>query len=602
MTHRFQVDLRGIIDLLSQNLYSGPHVFVRELLQNCVDAIRARERVDPSTVGAIDIEVGSNPDDPTLIFRDNGIGLTEDEIHRFLATIGQSSKRQDISDQRNDFIGQFGIGLLSCFMVSDDIVVCTQPASGAPGSMWRGRPDGTYSIEPLAQPIGVGSEVRLRGKKQFANYFEIGRVRELAAYYGSFLPYPITVHQSNERHCVNDVAPWGLADVESEDTRETVLEFGRRFFGVDFLDYVPISSPVGGVDGIAFILPHSPAPTARGRHRVYLKGMLLSESAENLLPDWAFFVRCLVNADDLRPTASRESFYEDEKLDHTRSALGAALRTHLVNLARNNPRKLERFVVVHSLSIKALAVHDPEFLRLFADWLPFETSLGTMTLGEYRRNHPIVRFTANLDQFRQIARVAAAQRLCVLNGAYVYDADLLSKLPDVFPGTFVEHVDATSLAQEFEELSLAERDESHTLRLAADRALAPFGCSVEVKKFAPGDLPALYSASHEASFLRSAEQAKDVSSDLWASVLDSVADRASSHAEASLCLNLNNALVRKLCSVTDGEVAELAVRLLYVQSLLLGHHPLSSQELSVLNTGLIRLIELGVDFHGGFVS
>jgi molecular chaperone HtpG len=94
MEHKFQVNLRGVIDLLSDNLYSGPQVYLRELLQNAVDAVVARRKTDPSHTGSITMELtqsnGKNP--PTLMVQDDGVGLTEEEIHQFLATIGQSSK------------------------------------------------------------------------------------------------------------------------------------------------------------------------------------------------------------------------------------------------------------------------------------------------------------------------------------------------------------------------------------------------------------------------------------------------------------------------------------------------------------------------------
>ena len=70
---------------------------------------------------------------------------------------------------------------------------------------------------------------------------------------------------------------------------------------------------------------------------------------------------------------------------------------------------------------------------MFIDWLPFETSLGEMTLGEYRKAQTVLRYVPNLDQFRQIARVAAAQRIGVINGGYVHDAELLDKYNEVFP-------------------------------------------------------------------------------------------------------------------------------------------------------------------------
>ena len=130
MDHRFQVNLRGVIDLLSHHLYSTPGVFVRELLQNATDAIRARQHLEPDHLGSARVELIEKQDGglPTLLFSDEGVGLTEEELHRFLATIGESSKRETLEARRNDFIGQFGIGLLSCFMVCDELLVVTRSA------------------------------------------------------------------------------------------------------------------------------------------------------------------------------------------------------------------------------------------------------------------------------------------------------------------------------------------------------------------------------------------------------------------------------------------------------------------------------------------
>ena len=164
----FQVDLRGIIDLLSDHLYSGPEVYIRELLQNAVDALTAREQKDVGFIASespIQIEVvraASVADPPTLVISDQGIGLTEPEVHEFLATIGQSSKR-DLS--RDDFIGQFGIGLLSGFIVSEEIVVITRSIQDDSATLeWRGRADGTYSIRQLDHDAEPGTQVYLRAK------------------------------------------------------------------------------------------------------------------------------------------------------------------------------------------------------------------------------------------------------------------------------------------------------------------------------------------------------------------------------------------------------------------------------------------------------
>ncbi|HEX8068996.1 MAG TPA: HSP90 family protein [Pyrinomonadaceae bacterium] len=605
MDYKFQINLGGIIDLLSNHLYSGPEVFVRELLQNAVDAIVARRHVEPEHAGAIEIEVPTPAPGapPRVVFTDNGIGLDEEEIHRFLATIGQTSKRDELDERRSDFIGQFGIGLLSCFVVSDEIVVVTRSARGdAPTMEWRGRADGTYTIRVLAETAPAGTRVELTCKPGREEFFEPGRVAELARHYGSLLPFPINLSADGRRVHVNeDEPPWRRAFTNPQQERAAYMRYGERAFGVEFFDHIPLRAAAGDVQGVAFVLPFAPSLAARKTHRVYLKNMLLSEQAEGLLPDWAFFVKCVVNANDLRPTASRESFYEDDALRATRTALGQALRDYLIELARHEPSRLQRLILLHYLSIKALAVDDDEFYRLFIAWLPFETNMGRMTLSEYRKQHEVVRFVPDLDQFRQIARVAAAQNLCVINGAYTYDRELLEKLEDVFPGARTEWVDATSLTYSFDYLTLDEQDEVADFVRFADEVLRPFSCAAEVRRFQPHELPALYTASTELNFRRSVEQTKEIADGLWSSVLTNVAGELPAEAFATLCFNYNSPLVYKLSRVQDETLVRLAVQTLYVQSLLLSHRPLNAAEMKLLNEGLLGLLEWGVDAGGGWL-
>jgi molecular chaperone HtpG len=600
--HKFQINLRGIIDLLSGHLYSTPEVFVRELLQNGVDAVHAREMIEPGFLGEITLELhgGRGGKPPTLVFTDNGVGLTEDEVHRFLATIGQSSKNEAFWHRPTDFIGQFGIGLLSCFVVSDEIVVVTRSARGGePAVEWRGKPDGTYTVKTLAGDFSPGTQVFLTARKGAEDYFEPDRLAERVHHYGSLLPYPIRLSAGGPARLINaEGPPWRGHFASDEERRTALLEYGRKTLGEEFFDAIPLRSGVGEVEGVAFVLPYSPSLATRRTHRVYLKHMLLSESVEGLVPDWAFFVKCVVNANDLRPTASRESFVEDDKLAATRDALGRLLRDYLCGLARHDPRRLQQLVALHHLSIKALAARDDDFFRLFIDWLPFETSTGRMMLGEYRARHRVLRYTTHLDRFRQIARVAAAQGLCVINAGYVHDDELMARFPEVFPGAEVEEIDPAGLAQSFEDLDLAEREEVFALVKAADLVLQRFMCAADVKKFRPAELPALYATDADADLVRSAEQSRQISDELWSSVLDNLTSRGAV-GYAQLCFNFNNPLVRKLARLRDRRLLPRCIQMLYVQALLLGHHPLNDREMALLNEGLLGLIEWGVDAQEG---
>ncbi|MGE0607440.1 MAG: HSP90 family protein, partial [Pirellulales bacterium] len=567
--------------------------------QNAVDAIRSRQHREPEFPGQVTFEVieveGNRP--TTLIVTDNGSGLTEAEVHRFLATIGESSKREQL--RRDDFIGQFGIGLLSGFVVSEEIVVISRSIDeGSRSVEWRGRADGTYSLRTLERDIAPGTQVYLRAKPGCAEFFEPRFVCDTARSFGRLLPIPIQVVAGGTRTLINDEPPWRHEYTSLELRRLAYLEYGKRMFETDFFDAIPLRSEEGGIDGIAYVLSHSANIAGKRTHRVYLKNMLLSEQSDNLLPDWAFFVKCVLNVSQLRPTAARDAFYEDDQLEAARGAIGACLKNYLMEMSRCDRHRLNRLIELHGLAIRSLALEDDEIYRLFIRWLPFETSMGQMTLDEHGSDSP-VQYVSTCDQFRQISGVAAALEQVIFNAGYAFDQQLLDRLPRIFPDQTVEQVDVATWSQSLDDLTLDERDEAFDLVKLADLALHPFGCGAEIKKFEPKQLPALYTVNDSALFMRSAEQSQELADDLWSGVLDDLMAQRASTAAAQLCLNYLCPLVRKLVKVRDRELASRAIEVLYVQALLMGHYPVRPKELAALNQGLWSLIEFGIGSPAG---
>jgi len=592
--HRFQVNLRGIIDLLANHLYSSPRVYIRELLQNCVDAITARGAIEPGYEGQIHIEITDYKDSAALYIEDNGIGLTEKEIHTFLSTIGASSKCDNVTEQRETYIGQFGIGLLSCFMVSEEIVVVTRSAkSGSRVIEWRGKADGTYSLRLSDQDIASGTRVYLRAKSEYEDLFSPKTLFRLITLFGGMLPFPIRLRYKSDEVCINESPPpWRRQWQTKAAERKALLDYGEEVFGENFFDAIPLSSEIGKIHGAAYILPYSGLTGTRQKHRVYLKNMLVSETAEELLPEWAFFVRCIVNTDELNPTASREGFYEDEKIEMVRDILGRELRNYLTDLANHEPERLQRLIKLHFRALKALGSENPELLKVFGEWLPFETSFGEMTLEEIRQHGEHIRYVPHTDRFRQVAPVAASQGIVVVNAGYAYDTEIIELLPEIFKNISVELFQADHIYHEFENLSLEEQNRVFSFLTAADHSLRPFGVRVELRKFSPEEMPALYLPDSTHEFLRSAGKTIEEANAFFASVLqNATSDMRVKASDNVLCLNYQNRLVRKLSESPRNSQVEGIVRLLYVQALLLGHYPLNQAEMNILTTGLLDILE-----------
>jgi len=597
----FQVDLHGVVDLFAHHLYSSPRVYLRELLQNAVDAITARRLDEPACPATVRLS-GLEPDG--LAVRDTGIGLAADEATDLLATIGRSSKRlDDLEAARGDYLGQFGIGLLSAFMVAERIELWSRSARDpeAPPIRWVGLADGTYTLEKvdLADYVaavgddGPGSVVWLRPRLDQAHWLSLETVRALAADFGSLLPFDVAIQvrlpdgEALWSRLTVPEPPWEAAYPSAADREDALATYCARTLGFRPLASIPLSVPVVGLTGVAYVLPAAISPLAANTHRVYLKRMLVGVQVPGLLPPWAFFVRCVVNASALRPTASREALYEDDVLLATREALGGIVRDWVMRLLAEDSPLRRAFVQTHHLAIRSLALQDDDMFDLAASVLPYETTLGPMTLDEFHADQGCVRYTATLEDFRRVAPVARAQGLGIVNGGYVYDADLLARLERRRPSWQVRPLVATDVEATLAELTPSEELACLDFLLATREPAEDVGCEVCLRKFSPEILPALLLTDPEIEHQRALRRTRDEVGGVWGGLLDELAEPS---AQRKLVLNCDNSTVRALVSSEVDEVRTAGVRSLYAMAQLMAGEPLRPREADLMNDALGTLL------------
>ncbi len=581
--YKFQVNLGGMIDILSNHLYSEESVFVREVLQNCVDAISMRQKVE-KIEGEICFEVYDDEKTPQICIEDNGVGLTKSEIHDFLANIGASIKRIEgkLNFERADYIGQFGIGLLSCFMVADEIVLITKSIKEDSALKWVGKSDGSYTLEEIDVKKEPGTQVFLRARSKH-KLFEVEELTKVVKHYGQFLPIRITVNKNNS---IN--AP--ICPFESHSSKNSLMELGNEIYGIDFFDAIPLYGFKGENLGVAYILPNRVSINAKHNHRVYLKKMLVSNNAQNVLPDWAVFTCCVFNSTKLQPTASRESFYEDEILEETKSNIGNQIKNYINNLAKQFPKKLEEFIRIHQDNLKLLALENDEFFSLIYDKITFPSSLGEVTVPDFFRQEGVIRYAPSVDEFRQVATIAASNGKHLINAGYTYSSQLLSKLKHLKPELNVIEVEIDDYVQTFDELSLEEYNSNFDFIERCNKALEEFDCSVQIKKFSPDSLPSLFYSNESMQLLNNSKQSKELGG-AWEGIMNTFGRELSKNAFSKLVFNYNNGLIRRLSENKDGAMVILSVKMLYVQALMLSHYPISSKEMNIISKGMIQLLE-----------
>ncbi|EAD8641883.1 HSP90 family protein [Listeria monocytogenes] len=596
-SHRFQVNLAGMIDILSNHLYDEKDVYIRELLQNATDAIRARKKIDSTLEGKIHASLTGDNNEKTLIVEDNGIGLTEDEVHAFLATIANSSKGEKNFDgeSSNDFIGRFGIGLLSCFIVSDEIVMISTSQKDGGTTEWRGKADGTYSVRKIETDTHEpGTQVYLRLRAGLEDHPECEAVEYLIntlKKYGSSLESNIIVEMNGLEEEINSWTKQ-FSDKETLSTlsREQIIQYGEYILGTHFQDYFLIENESGRTFGIAYMIPHAVQMNAIRKNTVFLNKMFVTSEANNILPDWSFFAKCVIWTDELQPVASREAFYKNERLTSVASELGVALKKGIETLPEEALMKL---LATHYLGFKALASEDAPFLKLIYPYLPVRTLNGEEKLGDIIAKNDVIYYTYSVDDFRQIKDIARSSGMTLINGGYSYDSPILAQLSYFVEGTEFVLIQPEEMTDKLRPMTGDEEQAYQPILTEMNSMMVEFDTDVLIKHFEPKDLPIIFIHSTATQELRELERAVEETSSVFSDILESIQKEQEPAPLAHLYLNLDNELIKRLFT-SEKTVKELSVivNVLYIQALLLGHYPLKRKEMVLMNQNMLRILEM----------
>ncbi len=363
-----EVDLGGLVNVLATHLYSTPLVALRELVQNAHDSHTRRLLEDPDGDHRPQIRVRADAARRTVSIEDTGAGLTEPEIHSYLATVGTGYTRmlRELTGNQ-ELIGAFGLGFLSAFSVSDEVTVTTTSH---------------LCIRDRPRP---GTVVELALKAEHSHLADEDNLRDVLGRYCVLLPIPVYVGEDEQP--VNSVeVPW-RQQVEGDQHAARMrfaTAFGRRF---EPLTAFPVHPVDGATDAIGLLWVQDGGTYGSSDNRdlaVYLRGMLLAEDARDLLPGWAGFIGGVVESSRLTPTASREDLQRDEHYRALQKALTDAIVDGLYETARLRPAAWRRILTRHGQDLLGAALCDDRLFTLLADDVPVPTSQGDLTAGALR--------------------------------------------------------------------------------------------------------------------------------------------------------------------------------------------------------------------------
>ncbi len=400
----FQSETKQVLRLVIHSLYSHREIFLRELISNASDAcekLRFEALANPSLMGSDTLAVTLIPDSAagTLIIKDNGIGMSREEVIDNLGTIARSGTKRFLEGLSGDsakdaqLIGQFGVGFYSAFIVADRVTVLSK-RTDSEAIRWDSAGEGTYEIQS-ADKADRGTEVILHLRDEDKEFLEVPRLKQLVRKYSDHLSVPILLKTQDGEETLNQAkAFWTRPKAELKD------EDYQAFYKHLTHDSEPARAwEHNKVEGnleytsLLYLPKHAPfdlhdREQRGGGVQLYVKRVFIMDKAAELLPPWLRFMRGLVDTDDLPLNVSRELLQNNRTVEKIKAALVRRTLDLLEELAADKPAEYAEFWKTFGAVLKEGVIEDPAQKARVAKLLRFHSTAAAgdaaeVTLADY---------------------------------------------------------------------------------------------------------------------------------------------------------------------------------------------------------------------------
>jgi molecular chaperone HtpG len=378
----FQAEARQLLDLMVHSVYSNKDSFLRELISNASDAldklrIEALRNQDLEVdTSDLHIEIEVDKDARTLTVRDNGIGMTREEVVDLIGTLAKSGTaelRQKLREAKNEaaseeLIGQFGIGFYSSFMVADKVSLLTRKAGESAATRWESGGEATYTIESVDDaPVGTSVTLHLKPEDtedELHDYTLEWKIKELVKRYSDFIAWPIRMEVERrtpateeggeeqvtiETQTINSMkALWAKSKDEVSD--DEYKEFYKHIAHAWDEPLEVIAMKAEGTfeyQALLFIPSHAPFDLfnqdAKIGVQLYVKRVFIMSDCDQLMPMYLRFVKGVVDAEDMSLNVSREMLQQDRQINAIRRRLTKKVLSAIKDLQTERPQDYRTF-------------------------------------------------------------------------------------------------------------------------------------------------------------------------------------------------------------------------------------------------------------------
>jgi molecular chaperone HtpG len=385
---QIQIHTENIFPIIKKAVYSGHEVFLRELVSNGVDAISKRRMAamagDCSEGAEGQIRIRIDREAKTLTISDNGIGMTADEVKRYINQVAFSSAEDFLEKYKSEsdaIIGHFGLGFYSSFMVAKQVELVTRSArEGSEAVRWSCDGSPSFTLE-AAERAEAGTDVILHLMEEELEYIEPARIRTLITTYCDFLPVAVQLEGEtvNKRESAWRKSPRDLSD-------NVYIELYRYLypFQGDPLLWVHLNTDYPyNLQGILYFPKFTGrADWEKGEIKLYCNNVFVSDSIKEVVPRYLLPLRGVIDSPDIPLNVSRSALQTDRRVRSIGGFVAKKVADRLKQLHRDEPKRYAEIWESLAPFIKIGAMEDDKFAEQVADLVLFGTTASVLESSE----------------------------------------------------------------------------------------------------------------------------------------------------------------------------------------------------------------------------
>ncbi|MCS6821771.1 MAG: molecular chaperone HtpG [Microscillaceae bacterium] len=510
------VSTENIFPIIKKFLYSDQEIFLREIVSNGVDAIQKLKKLAAlgefeGELGELKVEVSFNKDAKTITVSDNGIGMTAEEVKKYINQVAFSGatefleKYKDKTDTK-EIIGHFGLGFYSAFMVSEKVSLTTLSyKSGAEPVLWTCNGTTEFEIQPTVKKER-GTTVVMHIAEDATEFLDSYRIRKILEKYARFLPIPIFF----EGKQINETQPiWTKAPTDLKD--EDYLAFYKSLYPMAedplFWIHLNVDYPFNLTGVLYFPKVRNNFDLYREKIQLYSRQVFITDEVKSIVPEFLLLLHGVIDSPDIPLNVSRSYLQSDANVKKINTYITKKVAEKLHEIFTENRESFEKKWESLGIFVKYGIITDEKFYEKAKEFcLVRNTENKFFTLEEYKKHIQATQTDKNgnlvwlytSDAAKQDAFIQAAKRkgYDVLQfDDFIIDNHFIQSLERRLEKTILRRVDSETadkiIDTGVELASVLTKEQEEKLKALFEKVLADRKVTIQVQSLSPDDMPVI---------------------------------------------------------------------------------------------------------------